>query len=170
MRMASPLLAVALCLVLAAPAFAQEAPAPAKDAPAAAAPVKEAAPEPPKELSLCAKALAPLAESYKKAYDDMQKWTTEVDSKTAASNEKVRKIQQQIQANETAITKAKLEGDSAKEKDLTKANKQLWSDLEDAKKTAAEACEGLSKEAADRVKRNEATIDAALDQCKAQLK
>ena len=181
MRIALHLLVVALCLGLAAPAVAQETPPPAKEAPAkpaAAAPAKEAppapaakaAPETPKELSFCAKALVPLAESYKKAYEDLQKWIAEVDAKTAAGNEKVQKIQQQIQANETAITQAKLDGDDAKGKERTKANKQLWSDLEDAKKSQTQSCSPLSKEAAERVKRYEAASEAALDQCKAQLK
>jgi hypothetical protein len=180
MKIACPLLALTLLLALAAPAAAQETPPPDKEtaakpaaetpAPAKEAPAKAAAPAPPKELSFCAKALVPLADGYKAAYDDMQKWIAEVDTKTGAATEKVNKIEAQIQQNETAITKAKLDGDDAKSKDLTKANKQLWSELETAKKSASEACEGLSKEAGQRVKQYETQIEAKLDECKAKLK
>jgi hypothetical protein len=184
MRVVAHLLAIALCLGLAVPAVAQEAPPPVKEEPAKpAAPVAEtpakeappapaakAAPEAPAEHSFCAKALVPLAESYKKAYDDLQKWIAEIDSKYAAVADKVLGIQKQIQANETAITKAKLDGDGTKEKELTKANKQLWTDLEDAKKNQSEACGDLCKQASKRVEQYSNDIESKLDQCKAQLK
>lgn len=178
MRHGVHLLALVLGLGLAIPAIAQEPAPPAKEeaakpavqAPVAEAPGPKTEPAPPKELSVCAKALVPLADSYKSAYEDLQKWIADVDEKTAAASDKVTKIQAQIQANETAITKAKLDGDDAKAKELGKANKQLWSDLEEAKKGASQACSNLSKEAAERVKKYEAASDAALDECKARLK
>ncbi len=183
MKIGSHLVVLMLGLALVAPALAQETPPPEKEkeAPAkpAAEPVaakepeaaaKEAAPAPAKELSACAKALVPLAESYKKAYEELQKWIAEVDSKTGAANQNVVKIQEQIKENETAITKAKLDGDDAKGKELTKANKQLWGELETAKKGQTESCSGLPKEASQRVKQYGDEIEAKVGECKAQLK
>lgn len=185
MRFGVNVLAIALGLGLAFPAPAQEMPepakeepakqaaeAPAKEAPAEAAKeaAKEAAPEAAKDLSPCAKALVPLAESYKKAYEELQKWIADVHAKTSEAGDKVRKIQEQIQQNETAITKAKLDGDDAKAKELTKANKQLWNDLETAKKGQASVCSGFPKEAAQRVKQYTEDSEAKLDECKSQMK
>jgi len=183
MKLKFPVLALIFCFGLAAVAMAQETPPPAKEEPAAkepaktepakeapAAPAEKAAPEAAKELSLCAKALVPVAESYKKAYDDMQKWIAEVDARTAAGNEKIVKVQEQIQQNETASTKAKLDGDDAKVKELSKANKQLWADLEAAKKGQSAACSGIDKEAAQRVKQYAAETNTALEECKARMK
>jgi len=100
----------------------------------------------------------------------MKKGITQVDTQTSAANENVQKLQTEIQANEDATTKAKLGGDNAKVKDLTKQNKQLWNDLETAKKSAAAACSPVTKEASDRVKQYAADTDKALSDVKAQAK
>lgn len=135
---------------------------PAKEAPVAAAPAAAAPAEAPKELGACAKSLAPLADSYKKAYDDLQKWIASVDSQTTAADANIKKMQDQIQQNEAAITKAKIDGDDKKAKDLEKQNKTLWSDLNAAKKTQSTTCSGFTKEAEQRVKQYEADIEAKL--------
>ena len=199
-------LAIALGLVLAIPAVAQEEPAkdaPAKEEPAKAEPAKEepakaepeaapaveaakpaaeaaaapaveaakpAAAPAVKELSSCAKSFEPLADSYKKAYDDMQKWIAQIDAQTSAANDKVVKLQTQITENEATSTKAKLAGDNAKVKEIDKQNKALWSELNAAKKTQASSCSGYGKEASERTKQYEAAIEKALADVKAQTK
>ncbi len=177
-------LTLILGLGLVAPALAQEEPAkeeaaaPAsEDTPAkeeAAAPKAEAAPaaeaEPAKELSSCAKSLAPLADSYKSAYDDMQKWIGQIDTETAAANDKVQKLQAQIHENETATTQAKLDKDNAKVKDLQKANKTLWNDFNAATKAQSDACAKFVKEAPQRVKQYADATNKALGELKAQTK
>ena len=138
----------------------------------AAAPAIEALPvaAPAKELSSCAKSFVPLADSYKKAYDDMEKWIAQIDAQTSAAGGKSMKLQEQIQQNETAITKAKFDKDDAKVKSLTKDNKQLWTDFNAAKKDQDKICGGFSKEASDRAKQNSDAINKALADLKAQGK
>jgi predicted nucleic acid-binding Zn-ribbon protein len=46
--------------------------------------------------SRVASALVPLADSYKKAYDDMQAWIADVNLKTAAASDKVEGLKRQI--------------------------------------------------------------------------
>ena len=149
----------------AAPAAAAEA-APAKEE--AAAPAAAAAPA--KELSGCAKSFSPLADSYKSAYDDLQKWIGQIDTETAAAGDKVQKLQAQIHENESAITQAKLNKDNAKVKDLQKQNKQLWDDFNSAKKGQSDACAKFVKEAPQRVKQYSDATNKALDALKAQSK
>jgi len=142
-------------------------------APAAAAkPAAEAKPEaaPAKELSPCAKSFSPLADSYKAAYDDMQKWIAQIDAETSAAGAKAKALQDQVQANETAITQAKLAGDDAKAKSLTKENKQLWTDLKAAQQAQQKACGAFSKEAPTRVKQYADASNKALADLKAQAK
>ena len=152
----------------AAPAAAPTATAPAS-VPAA---VPAAAPKPvaPPPLSPCAQSLQPLAESYKKSYDDMQKWIAQVNTETSAASEKVQKLQAQIKANEEAIAKAKAGDDSSKAKEITKQNKGLSKDLEAAKKAETAASDPVAKMAADRVKQYEADADKALADLKARSK
>jgi len=188
-------LGIGLVLVLAAPAIAQEEPAPPKEEPAKTEPAKtepaktepaktepakeetakpaaEEAPkaEAPKELSSCAKSLVPLAESYKKAYEEMQKWIAAIDSQTAAGNESLKKLQDQIQQNETAITKAKIDGDDNKAKELTKANKKLWDDLNAAEEKQSVACSSYVKEAGQRVKQYAADSEGKLKEFESGVK
>jgi len=150
---------------------------PAEAAPAAAAaPAAEAAPAvapaapPVAELSPCAKSLEPLANSYKSAYDDLQKWIAQVNTATAATGEKVTKIQAQIKDNETALTQAKLNKDDSKAKSLQKDNKKLWDDLNAAQKEQSDACGKFVKEAPQRVKQYTDATNKALDALKSQSK
>jgi hypothetical protein len=168
--------AAAAAVAPAGAAAAVAAPAPAAAAAPAAAGVptgavaKPAAPPAPKELSSSARALQPLAESYKQAYDDVQKWITQVDSQTSATDENVKKLQAQIQANDDAIKTAKAAGDSSKAKALTKENKQLTSQLNSAKKSSADTDSTLAKEASDRAKKYEAGTNKAISDIKEQAK
>jgi len=170
-------LAMLLLLGLAVPAVAQEESKPeepAKEEPAkdeAAKPAEEAAPAaaaPAKELSECAKSFVPLSESYKAAYDDMQKWISEINSQTAAANEKVQNLQEQIHQNESALTQAKLDNDSSKVKDLNKQSKTLWDDFNKAKKAQSDSCKTFTKQASDKVKQYADTTNKALDALKSQ--
>ena len=175
MRLGFHAFAMILVLGLAVPAVAQEEPK--KEEPAqqeaakpaeAAAPA--AAPAPEKQMSECAKSFVPLSESYKTAYDDMQKWIAQIESQTAAASEKTQKLQVQIQENETAVTQAKLANDSSKVKDLTKQGKQLWDDFNKAKKDLADSCKNFTKDAATRVKQYSDATNKALDALKSQSK
>jgi len=189
MKLGLHALALILGLGLVAPALAQEdskkeepakeaAAAPAAEAvPAAAAeatPAKEepAAPAaaPPKELSSCAKTFVPLSDSYKNAYEDMQKWINQIDTQTAAAADKVAKLQTQFEQNQAGITQAKLANDSAKAKDLDKASKKIWDDLTTAKKDLSGICGKFAKDAQDKVKQYTDATNKALDTLKAQTK
>lgn len=151
-------------------AAAAAAPAAAAAAAPAAAAAAAAAPPAKKELSSCAKSFSPLADSYKAAYDGMQKWIGQIDTETSAASDKVAKLQKQISDNEAEITKAKLAGDSSKAKSIDKTNKQLWTDLNASKKSLSTMCSGYGKQAAERVKQYEAASDKALADLKAQSK
>ncbi len=140
-------------------------PAPAKEHAAKAEEPKAAAPA-KKELSACAKTYVPLADTYKAAYEDMEKWIDQINTQTTAASDKVAKLQAQIQENETATTQAKLAGDNAKVKDLTKQNKALWNDMNAAKKGLADTCAQFGKEAAARVKKYDAATEQALSALK----
>jgi len=100
----------------------------------------------------------------------MQKWISEIDAATAAASQKVVGLQKQIQENEAAITQAKLDKQDAKAKDLNKQNKQLWSDLNAAKKSMAETTSKYVKSAPDRVKQYDDMTSKALADLKAQGK
>lgn len=150
---------------------AEEAKPAAEAAPAAEAkPAAEAAAAPAKELSGCAKSFVPLSDTYKSAYDDMQKWIAEIDTQTAAAGEKVVTLQAQIQANETAITQAKLNKDDSKAKSLQKENKKLWDDFNAAKKSQSDVCAKFVKDAPQRVKGYSDATSKALDALKSQSK
>lgn len=176
-------LALILGLGLMVPAVAQEEPAkeePAKEeaakpaeeaAPVApAAPAPAPAPAPAKELSSCAKSYVQLADSYKAAYDDMQKWIGEIDKQTAAASDKAQKLQTQIQQNETAITQAKLDKDDSKAKSLQKENKKLWDEFNASKKELQTLCSGFAKQASERVKQYADASSKELEGVKSQAK
>jgi hypothetical protein len=179
MKLGFTAIALMLGLGLAVPAVAQEEPK--KEEPAAAEPAKEeakpaaeaapaAAAAPAKELSACAKSFVPLSDTYKAAYDDMQKWIAEIDTQTAAAADKVAKLQTEIEQNEAALTQAKLGNDSSKTKDLQKQNKKLYDDFNTAKKDLASACSKFSKQASDKVKGYADASNKALDALKSQSK
>jgi len=183
MKFAVAPLAFMLGLGLAVPAVAQEETK--KEEPAAAEPAKEeakpaaeaapaaapaAAAEPAKELSACAKSFVPLSDTYKAAYDDMQKWIAQIDTQTSAAADKVAKLQTEIEQNEAAITQAKLANDSSKTKDLQKQNKKLYDDFNAAKKDLAGACSKFAKDASDKVKGYADASSKALDALKSSMK
>jgi hypothetical protein len=143
--------------------------APATAAPAAAVSAA-AAPPPTKELSSCAKGFVPIANSYKSAYDDMEKWIAEIDKATGESSAKLAALQDQIQKNEAAITQAKLAKDNAKAKDLQKENKKLWDDYNAGKKSLSDTCSKYVKDASMRIKQYADATNQALDSLKSQGK
>jgi hypothetical protein len=141
--------------------------------PAAAAAAATPAPKAPpaaKELGASAKSFAPLADSYKKAFDDMQAWMVTVDAQLGPGDEQVRTLQEKLKQNETAITQAKAAGDSKKVKSLQSENKQLTSDASKAQKNLTAARGDYLKQATQRAKQYQAASDAALEQVKAQSK
>jgi hypothetical protein len=147
---------------------------PAKEQPAAeqaAAPAETPAPtETPKPLSASAMAFAPLADSYKKAYDDMQAWMSTIDAQASKVDAEIKKLQGQIKTNETAITEAKLAGDSKQLKALQSENKQLTSAVETQQKNLSAARGDYVKQLSQKVKGYQAAQDAALQQVKAATK
>jgi len=153
----------------AAPAAAAAPPAAEAAKPNAEA-AKPAAPPAAKELTACAKSFQPLADSYKKAYEDMQNWIKQIDAQTSAANDNVMKLQAQIKDNDAASAKAKAAGENSKVKEIDKQNKQLKSQLTAANKTLASTCSGFGKEASDHTKQNEAAIEKALADVKAATK
>jgi hypothetical protein len=188
MKLGYPALALILGFGLVAPAVAQEdakkeepakeeaAKPAAEEKPAAgeakpdAAAAPAAAAEPAKELSGCAKSFVPLSDSYKAAYDDLQKWIAQIDTATAAAGEKVNTAQAKVQENETALTQAKLGKDDSKIKSLQKENKTLWDNLRAAQKDQSDACGKFVKEAPQRVKQYTDATNKALDALKSQGK
>lgn len=130
-------------------------------------------PEAPKELTPCAKTLVPLADSYKKAYEELEKWIGDVDAQTAAATTKIEKIQEQIEKNESAITKLRLQGtraSSAKGRDLATNNKLLWSELSATRKESSALCAGFAREAVQKARHYQSDVAAKLEGVKAQLK
>jgi hypothetical protein len=154
----------------AAEAPKEEAEKPVAAAAPAAAPTAAPAAAPAKELSSSAKTFVPLADSYKSAYDDMQKWLGQIDAQTAVASDKAQKLQAQIQANETAITQAKLDKNDSKAKSLQKENKKLWDEFNAAKKELSTLNAGFTKEASGRVKQYADASDKALEGLKSQAK
>jgi outer membrane biosynthesis protein TonB len=152
------------------PAKKEEAAKPAEKAAPVAVPAAAPAAAPAKELSSCAKSFVPLADSYKAAYDDMQKWIGEIDAQTAAASDKAQKLQAQIQQNETAITQAKLDKNDSKAKSLQKENKKLWDDFNASKKELQTLCSSFSKQVSERVKQYADASGKALEGLKSQTK
>jgi hypothetical protein len=163
----------------AAPKPEVKAEAPAKTEPAAEAPVAKPAPKPEtakkptKELNASAKIFLPLADNYKKAYDELQLWIMNIDAQTAAVSAQISRIQDDIQKNEAAITKLKIQGggESSEEgRALAKDNKQLWADLSAARKERSALTKGFAKEAIQRAKGYQMEIIEKLEDIKAQAK
>jgi hypothetical protein len=103
----------------------------------------------------CTKAYRALADGYLEAYKTMDSWLAQAASEASAQTEHVAKLEQVVRDNEAAMTGLKL--DRSKEaklklKELDKANKQAWKELEDARKTEATLCKGFARSAAQKVK------------------
>lgn len=168
------------------PAPEAKAEAPAKAEPAAEAPAAKPAAkaepkpeavkkpvEPVKELNAFAKTFVPLADAYKRAYEEMQLWLRDIDSQTGGVATNISRIQDDIQKNEAAITKMKIAGGSERSEEgraLAKENKQLWADLSAARKERSALIKGFMREAIQRVKGNQADILEKLEDVKSQAK
>lgn len=145
-----------------------EAPAP-KPAPKPEAPAAKA--EPAKELNPGAKIFVPLADNYKKASDELQAWILHIDAEISGVSGRISRIQADIEKNEAAITKLKLDGDRSGEgKNLAKTNKELWADLSAARKERADLSKGFAREAIQRAKSYQLEIIEKLEAIKAQAK
>jgi len=149
---------------------AEAAPAAAAKPAAEAAATPKAEPAAAPELSGCAKSFSPLADTYKSAYDDLQKWIAQINTETGAAGAKVQQLQTQIQENEAAVTQAKLAKDDSKTKSLQKEGKKLWDDFNAAKKDQSAACSKFVKEAPQRVKQYSDATSKSLDALKSQSK
>jgi hypothetical protein len=168
----------------AAPEAKAEAPGkaePAAEAPAAkpvvkAEPKPEAAKkpaEPVKALNAFAQTFVPLAEAYKRAHDEMQRWIVDIDAQTGGVATDISRIQEDIQKNEAAITKMKLAGGGERSEEgraLAKENKQLWADLSVARKERSALIKGFMREAVQRVKGSQSDILEKLEDVKSQAK
>jgi len=149
-----------------------EAPAKPAEAPAKPAEASVSRKEPAKELSSCAQPLVPLAEAYREAYESMQRWIREASDQTAAADERVKRLQAQIQDNEAVITKLKFEDtkeNRARIKDLAKDNKQLWKDLDAARREKAALCRALSKTAGQKVRELSDAVRERLKEVQSRL-
>lgn len=160
--------------------------APAKADPVAEAPAAKPAPkaepkpetvkkpaEPVKELNSFAKTFLPLADAYKRAYEETQRWILDIDAQTGSVSTQISRIQDDIQKNEAAITKMKIAGGSERSeegRELAKANKQFWADLSAARKERAALTKGFMREAIQRAKSNQIDIIEKLESIKAQAK
>ncbi|MFA6093124.1 MAG: hypothetical protein WCU88_08370 [Elusimicrobiota bacterium] len=159
--------------------IAEPAKVPAAEPAKVAEPVKApeapvAAPKPAakKAMTGCAQCVKPLLDSYKEAVADMEKWTRDVDAQTAAAEDAVKQLQEQIQENEAAITKLKLENSKdakTRSKELAKENKRLWSELEAARKAKAALCKQFARDASQKVREYSTDISAQLKTVQTQM-
>lgn len=134
-----------------------------------AAPKPEGAQEP----ASCAKALAPLADGYKKAYDDLTQWLREVDARTAAAEAKVLKLQEAVKQNEAEITSLRLADDPASRerlRTLTGADDRAWRDLREARREKERLCAEFSKAAALKVREYSEDIQGRLRDVQSRLR
>ena len=152
------LLAVSLLLSAASPLRAED---PVAELPG----VKPAAAEAPKASCLvpgpaaesigCAGAYQKVSEGFLDGYKAMDAWVGQASGQVSASAEKVEKIEDQIKDNESSVTKLKLDRSKdakLKLKELDKANKALWRELEAARKEQDALCKGFTRAAAAKVK------------------
>jgi len=107
-----------------------------------------------------------LADSYKKAYDDMQAFMKSVDTSMGPADQKIASLQAKIKENETAAAQAKQAGDDKKAKSLVSENKKLTKELNDAVKGVNASRGDFVKQAQQKVKEHDAATDAALQQLK----
>lgn len=103
----------------------------------------------------CAGYYRKVAEGYLEAYKAMDAWLSAASAEVSGAEETVKKFEQSVRENETAMTALKL--DRSKEaklklRELDKANKQIWRELEAARANQAAVCKGLSRSAAQKVK------------------
>lgn len=127
--------------------------------------VKPAAAEAPKAACLvsgpaaesvgCAGAYQKVSDGFLEGYKAMDAWVASASGQVSASAEKVGKIEDQIKENESSVTKLKLDRSKdakLKLKELDKANKVLWRELEAARREQDALCKGFTRAAAAKVK------------------
>jgi hypothetical protein len=110
----------------------------------------------------CAGAYKAVSEGFLGGYKAMEAWVAESSAQVAASAEKVEAIEKSIRDNESQVTGLKLQRSKeakAKLKELDKANKGLWRELDAARREQDSLCKGLSRAAAAKVK--ELTLDVS---------
>ncbi len=115
----------------------------------------------------CTKAYRALADAYLDAYKSLDAWLAQASSEASAQTDHVAKLEQGVRDNEAAMTGLKLDRSKeakARLKELDKANKQAWKELEDARRTEATLCKGFARSAAQKVKE----LNAGLAQTLAQ--
>lgn len=148
------------------------APAPEEKKPAAAAPCpdtgsKEKAPA--KEYAGCVARFKTLADGYREAGAAIERWMEEASTQAGELESRERKLQQQIQDNEAATTKAKLEASKAAKarlKELSAENKGLWRELEGVRSERTKLCRELARTAAQKLKELSADIQSRLSRAK----
>lgn len=166
--------AVLLAAVLtAAAAYAEEAAeAPAKPAlpglEAAAAPKASCLVSGPGAKAVgCAGSYQKVSDGFLEGYRAMDAWVAAASEQVSASAEKVEKLEDQIKANESEVTGLKLQRSKeakAKLKELDKANRQLWKDLDAARREQDAICKGFTRAAAAKVKELTADISKRLSE------
>lgn len=124
---------------------------PAAEAPKAACLVSG----PATEAVGCAGAYQKVSDGFLEGYKAMDAWVASASGQVSASAEKVEKIEDQIKENESSVTKLKLDRSKdakLKLKELDKANKALWRELEAARREQDALCKGFSRSSATKVK------------------
>lgn len=110
----------------------------------------------------CAGAYKSVSEGFLDGYKAMDAWVGEASGQVAASADKVEAIEKSIRDNESQVTGLKLQRSKeakAKLKELDKANKGLWRELDAARREQDALCRGFSRAAAAKVK--ELTLDVS---------
>lgn len=113
----------------------------------------------------CAANYRPVADAYLSGYKAMDGWIAGASAQVAGAEEKVVKAEGAVRENETAMTALKLDRSKdakAKLKDLSVQNKQLWKDLEAARREQAAVCKNFKREVMQKVKELNAAVGAAL--------
>lgn len=113
----------------------------------------------------CAASYRPVADAYLSAYKGLDGWIAGASAQVAGAEEKVVKAEEAVRENESAMTALKLDRSKdakAKLKDLGATNKQLWKDLEAARREQATICKGFKRDAMQKVKELSAAVNAAL--------
>lgn len=103
----------------------------------------------------CAGAYQKVSDGFLDGYKAMDAWVGEASAQVSASAEKVAKIEEQIKTNESSVTTLKLDRSKdakLKLKELDKANKQLWKELDAARREQDALCKGFARASAAKVK------------------
>lgn len=110
----------------------------------------------------CAGAYQKVSDGFLDGYKAMDAWVGSASAQVSASADKVGKIEDQIKENESSVTGLKLQRSKEaklKLKELDKANRALWKELDAARREQDALCRGFSRAAAAKVK--ELTLDVS---------